>query len=124
MRAAGAPHSDKERVVTSSALKASSLLGLTGAELADVLSVSPGQVSGFRNGQKTLAIDSGPYQAAVALLRIYRSLAGIVGEDKEYLRGWLNADNRALNGKPRELIRKYQGLYNVLQYLDNARAQI
>jgi uncharacterized protein (DUF2384 family) len=54
---------------------------------------------------------------------VFRSLDSIVG-DEQTARRWLNSDNRALNGKPIDLIRRTDGLVRVVQYLDASRGLV
>jgi hypothetical protein len=68
-----------------------------------------------------LAPDSKEGQLAALLVRLFRSLDALVGNDDAQTSAWLNSPNRALNGTPRELIESPQGLVMTLQYVDAMR---
>jgi len=61
-------------------------------------------------------------QLAALLVRVFRSLDAIVGNDPGKVTAWMSSPNRALNGIPRELIESPQGLVQTVQYLDAMRA--
>ncbi len=113
----------RETVLTSATLRAAALLGLTDADVAQVIGVSGATVSRLRGRQRTISLGSKEAELALLLVRIYRSLDGILGEDREAMRAWFNEKNRHLGGTPRELIRRADGLVHVLEYLDAMRAK-
>jgi len=45
-----------------------------------------------------------------------------VGTDDAQRKAWMSGYNRALNGKPAELIERAEGLVSVVAYLDAMRA--
>jgi hypothetical protein len=59
---------------------------------------------------------------AALLVRLYRSLDALVGNDDGRRRAWMTTHNDALNGVPRELIQRVQGLVATVAYLDGMRA--
>lgn len=63
-------------------------------------------------------------QLAALLVRVFRSLDAIVGNDPGKVTAWMSSPNRALNGIPRELIESPQGLVHTVQYLDAMRATL
>ncbi len=115
---------DRERVLTQSVLAAAEGLQLRDKDLAAVLGVSPSMVSNYRRHGAVLDEDKTPYHLGIAFIRIFRSLAGIVGTRPEHLRGWFHSENRDLGGTPSVLVTKPEGLYLTLQYLDANRAVI
>jgi hypothetical protein len=60
----------------------------------------------------------------VLLIRLYRSLDGIVGGDDGVAADWLTNNNTALDGIPLQLIQSVSGLMNVIHYLDARRAVV
>jgi len=80
-------------------------------------------VSRLRSGQRTISLSSKEAELALMLVRVYRSLDGILGEDKEAMRAWFHEKNRHLRGVPAELILRADGLVHVLEYLDAMRAK-
>lgn len=113
----------REAVLTGATLRAAALLGLTDADVAQVIGVSGATVSRLRGKQRTISLGTKEAELALLLVRVYRSLDGILGEDREAMRGWFNGKNRHLRGIPRELIRRTDGLVHVLEYLDAMRAK-
>ena len=65
-----------------------------------------------------------PFELAVLLVRLYRSLDAIVAGDENVAKAWLRNDNSALGGKPIEAIQTVPGLVEVIAYLDARRAII
>ena len=65
---------------------------------------------------------SKPFELAVLLLRLFRSLDAIVSGDVAVARAWLRNPNTALGAAPIALIESVMGLVNVVAYLDHRRA--
>lgn len=121
---AKASGAERALVLSQAVLETAQLLGMKDKTLADVIGVSPGMISNLRHHGATLEEGKHPFEMALALIRVYRSLAGIVGPQEQHLRGWFNANNADLGGIPAELVRKPQGLFTTLTYLDSHRAVI
>jgi transcriptional regulator with XRE-family HTH domain len=113
----------KEAVLTTATLRAAKLLGLSDADMAQVIGVSGATVSRLRAGQRTISLKSKEAELALLLVRVYRSLDGILGEDREAMRAWFHGKNRHLGGIPAELVHRTDGLIHVLEYLDAMRAK-
>lgn len=114
--------SDPRVVLTQALLGAAELLDLSSATLARVLGVSEASVSRLVSGVRSIEPASKEGELALLLVRVYRSLDTLVGNDAAQRRAWLESPNRALNGRPRELIERVDGLVAVLAYLDAMRA--
>ena len=113
---------DSGAVLTKSLLRASLLLGLSGATLARVLGVSEASISRLASGARMLDPFSKEGELALLLVRTYRSLDALVGTDAAQRMAWMSGFNRALNGTPADLIQSAQGLVGVVSYLDAMRA--
>jgi transcriptional regulator with XRE-family HTH domain len=100
------------------------LLGLTGATLARVLGVSEATVSRVSRGERGLAPDSKEGELALLLVRLYRSLDALVGNDEARRLAWMRSPNEALRGTPAQLILQAQGLVATVSYLDAMRAPL
>lgn len=109
-------------VLTKAMLRASSLLGLTNTVLARVVGLSESQISRMSRGDKALEIGTKPAELATLLVRVYRSLDALVGNDERHRRLWMTSFNRAFNEAPKDAIQKVDGLVKVVSYLDGARA--
>lgn len=114
---------DQGAVLTKAVLRAAQILGLTGAELAQVIGVSPASVSRLRNGLTLLSNDKS-FELGAMLVRVFRSLDAILGGDSAALRIWMRAKNSALGAVPAERMKRIDGLVQVLGYLDARRAPL
>jgi plasmid maintenance system antidote protein VapI len=117
-----APGADPGGVLTKSVLRAAGLLGLSSAALARVLGVSEASISRLASGTRTIDPASKEGELALILVRVYRSLDALVGTDDAQRKAWMAGYNRALNGKPLDLIERAEGLVAVVSYLDGMRA--
>jgi hypothetical protein len=109
-------------VVTKGVMRAAARLELSNRVVAATLAVS--EATGSRLGAGTYQLDPGskPYELAVLLLRLFRSLDAIVGGDVAVARAWLRNPNLALGATPIAQIESVMGLVNVVAYLDHRRA--
>ena len=114
---------DPSAVLTKAVARAAERLGITKARLARILGLSPPTVTRLYSGAYKLDERRKEWEFALLFVRVFRSLDSIVG-DEPAARRWLNSDNRALNGKPIDLIRRTDGLVRVVQYLDASRALV
>jgi transcriptional regulator with XRE-family HTH domain len=111
-------------VLTKALLRAAGFLGLSNATLARVVGVSESHVSRMAKGERELEIGTKPAELAALLLRVYRSLDALVGNDERHRREWMTSFNRAFNEAPLDAIQKVEGLARVARYLDGARALV
>ena len=111
-------------VLTEAVLRTSKLLALSNSELARILGVSDSSVSRLLAHGRQIDPASKEGELALLLVRLYRSLDALVGGDKDQRLAWLRSDNRALNGRPADLIGSAAGLVNTVAYLDSARATL
>ncbi|HUH49450.1 MAG TPA: MbcA/ParS/Xre antitoxin family protein [Mycoplana sp.] len=123
IRQASAPASEGA-VITKAAVRAAEQLGLSARVLAAVLGLSEASVSRMRREDFTLERGSKPFELAVLLVRLFRSLDAITGGDETVARAWMAAENRVLGGRPVERITSISGLTDVLAYLDARRALV
>lgn len=111
-------------VLTKAMLRAAELMGLNNVALAGVIGLSPAQVSRFASGQRVLTPGSKEAELALLLVRAYRSLDALVGNDDQHRRLWVGSFNQAFNTTPREAMQTVEGLVRVVSYLDGARALV
>jgi hypothetical protein len=119
---APAPRPDPAAVVTKGVMRAAQRLELSNRVVAATLGVSEATVSRMGAGAYQLEPGGKPYELAVLLLRLFRSLDAIVGGDVAVARAWLRNQNTALGAAPITLIESVMGLVNVVAYLDHRRA--
>lgn len=113
-----------EVAVNKAVINAVKFLQLSQTELGEIIGLTSSSVSRFVKGQQSLHKRTKPYQLALLLVRVFRSLDAISGGDERYNRDWLRAQNLALGGVPLEMMRRPEGLADVLAYLDSRRALV
>ncbi|TXC67236.1 DUF2384 domain-containing protein [Piscinibacter aquaticus] len=112
-------------VLATATERAAALLGLNGAALARILGVSEATVSRVLRGERGLPPDSKEGELALLLVRLYRSLDALVGNDESRrTSAWMRSSNDALGGVPATLILSAQGLVAAVAYLDAMRAPV
>jgi hypothetical protein len=116
------PQPQADQVLAKATVRASQLLGLSGADLGRTLGLSEPSVSRLVRGDKTLNPQSKEGELALLLVRVYRSLDALVGTDDAKRRAWMGTPNDALAGVPLKLVQKAEGLVATLNYLDGMRA--
>ena len=113
---------DPGYVLAKATVRATELLGLSGAALARSIGVSEPTVSRLFKGEKALDPSSKEGELSLLLVRVYRSLDALVGTDDQKCMAWMRAHNTALGGVPVKLIERVEGLVATLGYLDGMRA--
>ena len=113
---------DPGAVLAKATVRVAALLGLNGAALARVIGASEPTVSRVLRGERVLAPHSKEGELAALLVRVYRSLDALVGNDDGKRAAWMGSQNLALGGVPRQLIQSVEGLVATLNYLDSLRA--
>ena len=63
-------------------------------------------------------------ELALLLIRVYRSLSVLVGNDRQLLRHWFHTANHHTGGVPAEQVQRTEGLVEIVHYLDAMRAPI
>lgn len=63
-------------------------------------------------------------ELALLVVRLYRSLAVLVGSDPAQMRHWFHTANRHTGGVPAEQVQRTEALVEIVQYLDAMRARI
>lgn len=119
----GSVKPDAASVLSKAVARAAEHLDVSRALLARVLGVSPATVTRLYSGDYVLDQGRKEWEFALLFVRAFRALDSIVGSESA-ARAWLKSDNRALNGRPVELIRTTEGLVRVVQYLDASRGLV
>ena len=115
---------DRERVLTTAALRAADALHVNGRDLAAILGTSEAMISRLKNGAQTLRETGKSFELAALFIRLYRSLDAIPGGDIHVARTWLRNPNTALGGVPLAQIKSITGLVQGLTYVDARRAPL
>jgi DNA-binding XRE family transcriptional regulator len=111
-----------DQVLTKGSLRAGELLGLTRAELAQVLHLDAQALSAMEAGIEPLRADAPTGQRAITLIKIHQALTANVGLDEEAVKRWMASHNTALAGTPASLIQTEKGTRAVLAYLQSMEA--
>ncbi|WP_076997471.1 antitoxin Xre/MbcA/ParS toxin-binding domain-containing protein [Variovorax sp. KK3] len=111
-------------VLTKATLRAAEFLGLNNAALARIVGLSESQISRIARGEKSLDVGTKSAELATLLVRVYRSLDALVGNDDGHRKAWMTSFNRAFNETPKDAVQKVDGLVRVVNYLDGARALV
>jgi hypothetical protein len=109
-------------VTTKAVLRAAGRLGLSHKLLGAIIGVSEATISRMGSGSYTLVSGDKPFELAVLLIRLFRSLDAITDGDEAVARSWLRAENRSLGQPPLALIQTVAGLVHVVGYVDTRRA--
>lgn len=105
-------------------VRAAGILGFNQTVLATLLGISRATASRLVANDYVLDPKrKKEWELALLFVRVFRSLEMILGHG-EQARRWLEGENRALNGRPKDLILTTEGLVRVLHYLDASRARI
>ena len=89
-----------------------------------MLGVSAASLSRLYKGARLIDPRSKEGEIAVLFLRVFRSLAALMGGSQEKSRQWLHAENVHLGGPPVRLIETVPGLVHVVEYLDAMRGSL
>ncbi len=114
----------EEVVLTKAICNLSKFYSLTGKDLSKIIGISESGASRIVQGTKLISPHTKEGELALLLLRIYRSLNAMVGNNHEKAKLWLNSDNKYFRSKPIEEIQTIPGLIAVLNYLDAMRGKL
>jgi len=123
MSAPALPAPAPDAVLTKALLRAAERLGLRNRDLALILGASESSISRLGR-RRRIQPESKEGELALLFLRLYRSLDALAGGADETARSWLTAPNDHLGGVPAELIKRAEGLVDVVQYLDAMRGKL
>lgn len=117
--------SQQEKILTKAILRLSAFLGFSGKDLSQTLGMSEATITRLHQGKKTISPYDKEGELALLLLRIYRSLNALVGNQHEKAKLWLHSPNHAFQSKtPFQHIKSVAGLVEVTQYLDAMRGKL
>jgi hypothetical protein len=113
--------SDSAALVTDAVVRLQCILKLSDTDIGAVLGLDRHSVVRRKKAHELVREGEKPWEAALLLIRMFRSLSAILGEDEMTLRYWLKSHNSALGGRPSELIKTTEGLARTVMYLDAMR---
>lgn len=118
--AAGSADARAAAVLSKAVIRAADRLAIARGTLGAILGVSPATISRLYAGEYRLDARRKEWEHAVLLVRVFRSLDAIVGNE-ETARRWLTSENTGLSARPIDLLVKSEGLVRVAHYLDATR---
>ncbi|MBV1774574.1 DUF2384 domain-containing protein [Burkholderiaceae bacterium DAT-1] len=124
MSALQKPVAQPEVVLTKALLNTAKKLDLNQAQLSRILGVDPSTVSRMARGASTLRSTGKEWDAATTLIRIYRSLGGLLDGNESLMLGWFQSLNHDFGKSPCEaVLESAGGIYRVCDYLDSLRGR-
>ena len=114
----------KEIVLTKAICNLAKFYSFTGKELSDIIGISESSASRLYQGTKLISPQTKTGEIALLLIRIYRSLNSMVGNNHEKAIAWLNSQNKYFQTTPIAEMKTIAGLINVLNYLDAMRGKL
>lgn len=110
----------KTQVVAKALIKVKEGLSLSSELIGQIIGTDASTVS--RIGKKGDIKDNKALEAALLLIRVYRSLFALVGGSKPAMIHWLTTQNIDFNQQPPiDCMKSWVGLVDVVQYLDAMR---
>jgi hypothetical protein len=109
---------DEADVLAKAVGRAARALGLNRQELGKVLGRDRSSIS------RGIEPSTKPGELALLLVRCYRGLAVLVGQDAKAIKHWFDTPNSHTGGIPREQVQSVQGLVQVTEYLDAMRGKV
>lgn len=106
-------------VLSLATANAAKRLKLTTSDLQRILGISQKSASLLLRGEFLFKESSKPWELALLLIRLYRGLSSITGNDDTLVENWLRSPNRAFdNARPYELIQSVIGLVTACDYVE------
>ena len=105
-------------VLTRAVTNTAAVLGLSRQELGRIIGRDRTSIA------RGIDPESKPGELALLLIRCYRDLAVLMGQDQAAMRHWFSSENRHLGGVPRQQVMTVQGLVQVTAYLDAMRGKV
>ena len=110
--------STKASVLTKALLNAAKEMGISTSYLEKIIGKDR---STFERTDISPESKSG--ELALMLIRCYRNLSVLVGDNSEHIQHWMHTQNKGTQGIPVEQISRVDGLVHVAEYLDAMRAK-
>lgn len=111
-------------VLTKALLNMADFYHLSGHLLSEIIGISESGVTRLHQGKKWILPESKEGELALLMLRLYRSLNALMGNNHEKARVWLHSSNHYFRQTPIEHIKTVTGLVSVVNYLDAMRGKI
>lgn len=123
MQVVQATNPTRALVLTKALINVAARLELSTVELNRIVGISQSSASRLLSGSYVLKEKSKEWELAALLIRLYRGLHSIVGNDDGLARTWLKSPNRAFGDQlPGQVIAQASGLVFACDYVDAHRA--
>jgi len=119
MNLALSPETDKSGVLSEALTNAGKHLGMSQADLGEVIGKNRAAIS---RGDINPSSKAG--ELALLFIRCYRALYVLVGGNPQQMRHWMQTENLHTGGIPGDQVKSVQGLTIVLEYLDAMRGKL
>lgn len=119
-------HPDEcDAVLTKALIRLATIYNINGKELSQIIGISQTSTTRLFKGEKLISPKTKEGELALILIRLYRSLSALVGDNPAKAKAWLNSPNHYFPQKlPIEYIKNIEGLIEVVNYLDAIRGKI
>ena len=114
-------HPNKSIVLSKAVIKVAINLDLNQKELSEIVGSSKSEISRLFNKISVISPTTKEGECALLLIRLYRSLDALLGEDEQQCQQWFKNYNRHLGAKPIDLSKRIEGLAEIVVYLDAMR---
>ena len=115
---------EEDRVLTKAIRNMVNFYELSGKDLSTIMGISESSATRLNQGKKIVSPNTKEGEMALLLLRLYRSLNTLVGNNHHKAKAWLNSANTYFKAKPIDRIKTITGLVDVVNYLDAMRGKI
>ena len=115
----------RDTILTKALLRLAETYEIKGKDLAQIIGISESSVSRLMQKHGLIPEHKKEGELALLLIRLYRSLSALVGDDPEKAKLWLSSSNEYFSESPPiERIKSIEGLLEVVNYLDAMRGKI
>jgi DNA-binding XRE family transcriptional regulator len=114
---------DASAVLTQALIRTATKLEINQKQLARTIGVDRSKISRMYSGDSLLRPNAGEWDVATAVIRIYRSLAGLLDGNETLMLKWFTSMNYDFGKAPREVLLEGGGAYRVVDYLDALRGR-
>ncbi|HTJ97013.1 MAG TPA: antitoxin Xre/MbcA/ParS toxin-binding domain-containing protein [Rhodocyclaceae bacterium] len=114
---------DRALVLSKAVAEVAKHLSISSSELAIILGISQSSASRLMRGEYSVRDQAKEWEMAALLVRLYRGLYSIVGNNDQLAQDWLNSPNLAFGNRvPFDIIQQASGLVHACDYIDAHRA--
>ena len=110
---------DKESILAEALVNAGRYLGMSQADLGEIIGKDRSAISRGRIDPSSKA-----GELALLFIRCYRALYVLMGGDQQNMRHWMKTENFHTKGIPAEQVKTVPGLISVMEYLDAMRGKL